>query len=91
VRASVLSFRRPVSTHARAEVHAYIYEALLSLVLVHAQISAVARPLVHRTLSALVDELATEALDCFKRIDRFGMGGMLQVCAQGEMIRPSIR
>jgi exocyst complex component 2 len=61
------------------EVHPFIYDALLSLVLVHAQVSATAKPLVARTLGALVEELATVALEAFGKVERFGMGGMLQV------------
>lgn len=61
------------------EVHPFVYEALLSLVLVHAQVSATARPLVARTLGSLVEELAQTALDAFSKVERFGMGGMLQV------------
>lgn len=61
------------------EVHPFIYDALLSLVLVHAQVSETARPLVARTLGSLVEELARVSLDAFSKVDRFGMGGMLQV------------
>lgn len=61
------------------EVHPFIYDALLSLVLVHAQVSATAKPLVARTLGALVEELAAVALESFGKVERFGMGGMLQV------------
>lgn len=63
------------------EVHPFIYDALLSLVLVHAEVSATARPLVSRALGSLVEELAKEALDAFGKVERFGMGGMLQVCS----------
>ena len=60
-------------------MHAYVYECLLCLVLVHAQVTAVAKALVNRTLAALVNELATIALQCFSQVERFGLGGMLQV------------
>lgn len=60
------------------EVHPFIYDALLSLVLVHAEVSAIAKPLVARTLCSLVEELAKESLDAFSKVERFGMGGMLQ-------------
>ena len=63
------------------EVHGYVYECLLCLVLTHAQISAVAKPLVDRTLAALIDEVSTEALACFQQVPTFGLGGMLQVSA----------
>lgn len=56
-----------------------MYEALLALVAVHAQISSVAKPLLERALVALLLELAKVALECFKLIKKFGMGGMLSV------------
>ena len=49
------------------------------LVGVHAQVSAAAAPLLERTLSALVEDVAEEALRCFRQVKRFGMGGMLRV------------
>ena len=57
--------------------------------LIHAQISAVAQPLVDRTLSALIDEVATEALDCFKQIERLNLGGMLQVSKHRQVEKDS--
>lgn len=47
---------------------------------VHAQVSAAAAPLLDRTLSALVEGVAEEALRCFRQVKKFGMGGMLRVC-----------
>lgn len=77
-------------------MHAFIYDALLSLVLVHAQVSAISgppppssttttppqngSPLVKTVLSALIEELANQCLEAFGSVERFGMGGMLQVC-----------
>lgn len=49
--------------------------------LVHAQVSATAKPLVPRTLGSLVEELAQVALEAFSKVRKFGMGGMLQVCS----------
>lgn len=49
------------------------------LVNVHAQVSGVTEPLLDRTLNALVEDLAEEALRCFRQVKRFGMGGMLRV------------
>jgi exocyst complex component 2 len=56
-----------------------MYETLIYLVGIHAQVSKAAEPLLERTLSALVDDLAEEALRCFRQVKRFGMGGMLRV------------
>ncbi|GAA5873213.1 hypothetical protein JCM3774_000083 [Rhodotorula dairenensis] len=72
------------------EVHQFIYDALLSLVLVHAQVSATARPLVPRTLGALVEELAQVALDAFSKVERFGMGGMLQATLEIEFMHQTL-
>ena len=49
------------------------------LVGVHAQVSAAAAPLLDRTLNALVEDVADEALRCFRQVKKFGMGGMLRV------------
>ncbi|GAA6063763.1 hypothetical protein JCM10212_002715, partial [Sporobolomyces blumeae] len=72
------------------EVHPFIYDALLSLVLVHAQVSATARPLVARTLGSLVEELAQVALDAFSKVERFGMGGMLQATLEIEFMHQTL-
>jgi exocyst complex component 2 len=56
-----------------------MFETLMYLVEVHAQVSEVAPPLLDRTLNALVESLVEEALRCFKQVKRFGMGGMLRV------------
>src|ERR1700742_3176362 len=62
-----------------AEIRPYMYETLMYLVNVHAQVSRVTEPLLDRTLNALVEDLAEEALRCFRQVKRFGMGGMLRV------------
>ena len=56
-----------------------MFEVLWYVVSVHAQVSSAAEVLLDRTLNALVNELAEEALRCFRQIKRFGMGGMLRV------------
>lgn len=67
------------SLRLSTEVHSFVYEALLSLVIIHAQVSDIAKPLVHRALSALLENMAQDCLESFRKVDRFGMGGMLQV------------
>ena len=66
-------------TISLAEIRPYIYETLMYLVGIHAQVSAAAAPLLERTLNALVQDVADEALRCFRQVKRFGMGGMLRV------------
>ncbi|KFH67059.1 hypothetical protein MVEG_07582 [Podila verticillata NRRL 6337] len=67
-------------------VHAFTFEALLSLVVVHAQISEIAPPLVHRALSALLVNMSQDCLRCFQQAGRFGMGGMLQATLEMEFM-----
>lgn len=61
------------------EIRPYMYETLMYVVGIHAQVSSVGELLLDRTLNALVNELADEALRCFRQVKRFGMGGMLRV------------
>jgi exocyst complex component 2 len=61
------------------EVHSFVYEALLSLVLVHAQISDIAKPLINRALTALLESMAIDCLEAFQRVEKFSLGGMCQV------------
>lgn len=61
------------------DIRPYMYETLMTLVGIHAQVCNVAEPLLDRTLNGLVEELASEALRCIRQVKRFGMGGMLRV------------
>lgn len=60
-------------------IRPYMYETLMYLVGVHAQVCEAAEPLLPRTLNFLVEGLAAEALANFRTIKRFGVGGMLRV------------
>ena len=64
-----------------------MFDALIFLVGVHAQVSSAAPSLLDRALGALVDDLAEECLGCFRQVRRFGMGGMLRVSAPPPMGR----
>ncbi|KAH7345639.1 exocyst complex component sec5 [Rhizoctonia solani] len=72
------------------EVRAYIYEALTYLVQIHAQISEVARPVLDRTLNAIVDQIVQDALGFFRQVKRFGMGGMLRATLEIEFFHQTL-
>ncbi|KAJ7151147.1 exocyst complex component sec5 [Mycena filopes] len=73
------------------EIRPYMYEALIYLVTVHAQVSAIADGnLLARTLTALVEALAAEAFECFKAVPRFGMGGMLRATLEIEFMHQTL-
>ena len=63
------------------DIRPYMFDTLIYLVGVHAQVSNAAPSLLDRALGALVDDLAEECLGCFRQVRRFGMGGMLRVGA----------
>ncbi|KAJ7237307.1 exocyst complex component sec5 [Mycena haematopus] len=72
------------------EIRPYMYEALIYLVTVHAQVSAISEPLLSRTLTTLVDALADQAFQCFLQVPRFGMGGMLRATLEIEFIHQTL-
>ncbi|CAG8621305.1 2618_t:CDS:10, partial [Ambispora leptoticha] len=72
------------------EVHSFVYEALLSLVLVHAEVGDIAKHLVNRTLSCLLESMAKDCLDAFKKVEKFGMGGMLQATLEIEFMHQTL-
>ncbi|CCL99103.1 uncharacterized protein FIBRA_01117 [Fibroporia radiculosa] len=72
------------------EIRPYVYELLMFLVGVHAQVSAVAAPLLERTLNALVEDVAEESLRCFRQVKRFGMGGMLRATLEIEFLHQTL-
>ncbi|KAF9976489.1 hypothetical protein BGZ73_008493 [Actinomortierella ambigua] len=67
-------------------VHAFVHEALLTLVMVHAQINEIAPVLVHRALSALLTSTFQDCLINFREVERFGLGGMLQATLDMEFM-----
>jgi exocyst complex component 2 len=71
-------------------VHPFIYEALLSLVQTHAQVRMIAKPLVPRTITSLLETLAEVILESFEQIPQFGMGGMLQATLEIEFTHQTL-
>ncbi|KAL0958155.1 hypothetical protein HGRIS_000321 [Hohenbuehelia grisea] len=72
------------------EIRTYMFETLMHVVEVHAQVSSVSEALVERTICALVDDLSDEALRSFKQIPRFGMGGMLRATLEIEFMHQTL-
>ncbi|KAG0256701.1 hypothetical protein DFQ27_005532 [Actinomortierella ambigua] len=67
-------------------VHAFVHEALLTLVMAHAQIGEIAPVLVHRALSALLASTLQDCLECFREVERFGIGGIMQATLDMEFM-----
>ncbi|KAJ3517910.1 hypothetical protein NLJ89_g205 [Agrocybe chaxingu] len=77
-------------TSQPTEIRPYMHETLMSLVGVHSQVCTTAESLLDRTLNALVEELASEALRCFRQVKRFGMGGMLRATLEIEFLHQTL-
>ncbi|CAA7268370.1 unnamed protein product [Cyclocybe aegerita] len=77
-------------TSQPTEIRPYMHETLMALVGVHSQVCTTAESLLDRTLNALVEELATEALRCFRQVRRFGMGGMLRATLEIEFLHQTL-
>lgn len=81
-------------------INSFVYDALLSLVLVHSQVTSLVgptssglnggEPLEKIVLSKLVEELARECLTAFGSVEKFGMGGMLQATLEIEFIHRTL-
>jgi len=61
------------------DVRPYCYQILLNFVLVHAQVCEVSVSLVRRVIRELMGLLLQDLLICYRRVDGFSLGGMLQV------------
>ncbi|KAI9311707.1 exocyst complex component Sec5-domain-containing protein [Dichotomocladium elegans] len=73
------------------EVHSYVYEALMTLVMVHSQVSNVTKHLVHRAIASLLENMANDCLESFRQVERFGMGGMLQATLEIEFMHQTLQ
>ncbi|KAJ6484343.1 exocyst complex component sec5 [Mycena vitilis] len=72
------------------EIRPYMFEVLIYLVTVHAQVSAISDGLVTRTLTTLAEALAAEAFTSFRQVPRFGMGGMLRATLEIEFMHQTL-
>ncbi|KAG6916419.1 hypothetical protein DXG01_006823 [Tephrocybe rancida] len=86
----LMAFDLPSVADTIAEIRPYMYETLIFLVSIHAQVSSAAETLLDRALSTVVNELAEEALRCFRQVKRFGMGGMLRATLEIEFMHQTL-
>ncbi|KAK7203423.1 exocyst complex component Sec5-domain-containing protein [Myxozyma melibiosi] len=68
------------------DVDVYIYEALLALVHVHAQVFTVAPSLIERVISELLKHIISTIVECFRQVDKFSFGGLLQGTIDVQLI-----
>lgn len=72
------------------EVRPYIYEALLSIVLVHTQVSTTASSLTFPVLSYLLEHTCKELLDAFRSRPRYSLSELMQATLDLEFVAQSL-
>lgn len=71
-------------------VNKYVYNSLLALVEVHAEVRACTPQLVTPVITALVELLASALLQIFERVPAFNLGGMLQATLEIEFVHQTM-
>ncbi|KAI1470216.1 exocyst complex component Sec5-domain-containing protein [Daldinia caldariorum] len=72
------------------EVKPYVYEALLTLVLVHTQVSTTAPSMTHQVLSYLLEQVSRELLESLKARPRFDLGALMQATLDVEFFAQTL-
>ncbi|KAK4454419.1 exocyst complex component Sec5-domain-containing protein [Podospora aff. communis PSN243] len=72
------------------EVRPYVYEALLSLVLVHTQVSTTAASLTSQVLSYLLEQASRELLDTFKTRPKYNLEALMQATLDVEFVAQTL-
>jgi exocyst complex component 2 len=73
-----------------SEVRPYVYEALLSLVLVHTQVSTTACLLTTQVLSYLLEQTSRELLEAFKLRQRYTLPELMQATLDIEFVAQTL-
>ncbi|KAI1275672.1 exocyst complex component Sec5-domain-containing protein [Xylaria sp. FL0933] len=72
------------------EVKPYVYQVLLSLVLVHTQVSTTALSLTSQVLSFLLEQITRELLEAFKSRSAYDLGALIQATLDVEFIAQTL-
>jgi exocyst complex component 2 len=72
------------------EVRPYVYEALLSLVLIHTQVSTTASSLTPQVLSYLLEQCSRELLEAFKQRQRYSLSALMQATLDVEFVAQTL-
>jgi exocyst complex component 2 len=80
----------PAVNEKPREVRPYVNEVLLSLVLVHSQVSTTASVLTGQVLSHLLEEISRELLEAFKQRQRYTLSSLMQATLDVEFIAQTL-
>jgi exocyst complex component 2 len=73
-----------------SEAKPYIYEALLSLVLIHTQVSTTAPSLTSQVLSYLLEQTSRELLEAFRLRPRYTLQALMQATLDVEFVAQTL-
>ncbi|KAL8407887.1 hypothetical protein RB594_006622 [Gaeumannomyces avenae] len=73
------------------EARPYVYEVLLTLVLVHSQVSTTANSLTTQVLSYLLEQTSRELLEAFKTRPRYDLSTLLQAALDVEFAAQTLQ
>ncbi|TKA73790.1 hypothetical protein B0A49_05140 [Cryomyces minteri] len=68
----------------------YVYDVLLSLVLVHTEVSTTASSLTGQVLSYLLEQLSLTLISAFKERDRYTLAGLMQATLDVEFLAQTL-
>lgn len=68
----------------------YVYEALLTLVLVHSQVSTTAPSLTAQVLSFLLEQTSLQLLNAFRRRPRYSLEALMQATLDVEFVAQTL-
>lgn len=80
----------PAVNEKPTEVRTYVNEVLLSLVLVHSQVSTTASVLTGQVLAHLLEEISRELLEAFKQRQRYTLSSLMQATLDVEFIAQTL-
>lgn len=69
---------------------AYVYSSLLTLVLVHTEVSTTAVPLTSPILKYLLEQLSSSLLEAFKRRPRYSLSALMQATLDVEFLAQTL-
>lgn len=80
----------PPDSKKPREVKPYVYEALLSLVLVHTQVSTTAASLTTQVLQYLLEQTSRELLEAFKLRPKYNLQMLMQATLDVEFVAQTL-
>lgn len=78
------SYAPPNPNATPTDARPYVYEVLLTLVLVHAEVSSTAPPLTSQILSTLFEQISAAYLHAFKQRQRYSLAALMQATLDVE-------